>query len=146
MKVLAIDYGSARTGVAVSDPTGTLARPLTVVARVGGRSGLADLCAIIEAEAPGLIVVGMPYTLRGEVGSQAEETARFVARLSRRCRIPIETADERYTTSIARARSSETRSRPSRRSTSDDAEAAAVLLQGELDRRAGDDVSFASLP
>ena len=138
MKLLAVDYGSARTGVAVSDPSGTLARPLAIVEHVDRRAGLAELCAIIEAEQPELIVVGMPYTLRGEVGAQAQETEQFVARLRKRCRIPIQTADERYTTTIARARVGEVRPRRSRgRPTSDDAEAAAVLLQGVLDRRGG---------
>ena len=138
MKLLAIDYGSARTGVAVSDPTGTLARPLGIVEHVDRKAGLAELCAIIEAEQPELIVVGMPYTLRGEIGAQAQETEQFVARLTKRCRIPIQTSDERYTTSIARARAEEARPRRSRgRPTSDDAQAAAVLLQGVLDRRGG---------
>ena len=138
MKVLAIDYGSARSGVAVSDPSGTLARPLVVVEHVDRKAGLAELCAIIEAEQPELIVVGMPYTLRGEVGAQALETEQFVARLTKRCRIPIQTADERYTTTIARARVAEARPRRSHgRLTSDDAQAAAVLLQEVLDRRAG---------
>ncbi len=139
MKVLAIDYGSARTGVAVSDPSGTLARPLGIVEHVDRKAGLAELCAIIEAEQPELIVVGMPYTLRGEIGAQAQETEQFVARLTKRCRIPIQTADERYTTTIARARVVEARPRGSRgRTWSDDAQAATVLLQGVLDRRAGE--------
>ena len=77
MKVLALDYGSARTGVAVSDPTGTLARPLSVVERVGERAGFAKLLDVIASEAPEKIIVGLPLTLRGEHGGQAQETERF---------------------------------------------------------------------
>ncbi len=131
-KALALDYGSARTGVAVSDPSGTLARPLCVVEQVGGKRGMAELCAIIEREAPEVVVVGLPLTLRGERGPQAVETEAFIARLRSRCRIPILTEDERLTTSIARRMPTTSRSR----STSDDSQAAAVLLQTFLDRRA----------
>ena len=132
MRVLALDYGSARTGVAVSDPSGTLARPLCVVEKVGAKSGMAELCAIIEREAPGVVIVGLPLTLRGERGPQAVETEAFIARLRNRCRIPILTEDERLTTSIARRMPTPSRRRSS---TSDDAQAAAVLLQTYLDRR-----------
>jgi putative Holliday junction resolvase len=131
VKILALDYGRARTGVAVSDPTGTLARPLAVVAKVVTDPGLADLCAIIEREQPELILVGLPLTLRGERGPQAAETDAFVARLRTRCRTPIQTEDERFTTTIARRTSSS-----GRRSKPDDPAAAAVLLQGYLDRTA----------
>ena len=132
-KALALDYGSARTGVAVSDPSGTLARPLGIVEKVGAKSGMAELCAIIEREAPEVVVVGLPLTLRGERGAQAVETEAFIARLRSRCRIPILTEDERLTTSIARRMPTTSRRR---RPTSDDAQAAAVLLQTFLDRRA----------
>jgi putative Holliday junction resolvase len=135
-KALAIDYGSARTGVAVSDPSGTLARPLCVVEKVGSKGGLAELCAIIEREGPGVVVVGLPLTLRGERGAQAAETEAFIARLRSRCRIPILTEDERLTTSIARRQMPTSSRRRSSTPTSDDAQAAAVLLQTFLDRRA----------
>jgi len=132
-KALALDYGSARTGVALSDPSGTLARPLCVVEKVGAKSGMAELCAIIEREAPEVVVVGLPLTLRGERGPQAVETEAFIARLRSRCRIPILTEDERLTTSIARRMPTTSRRRTA---TGEDAQAAAVLLQTFLDRRA----------
>jgi putative Holliday junction resolvase len=134
-KALALDYGSARTGVAVSDPSGTLARPLCVVEKVGGKQGMAELYAIIDRESPEVVVVGLPLTLRGERGPQALETEAFIARLRSRCRIPILTEDERLTTSIARRMPTSSRRRSST-TTSDDAQAAAVLLQTYLDRRA----------
>ena len=74
MKVLALDYGSARTGVAVSDPTGTLARPLEVVENASTPAGLRQLAELVRREEVGSLVVGLPVTLRGERGAQAEET------------------------------------------------------------------------
>ena len=81
MKVLALDYGSARTGVAVSDPTGTLARPLEVVENASTPAGLRQLAELVRREEVGTIVVGLPVTLRGERGAQAEETEAFVSAL-----------------------------------------------------------------
>ena len=101
MKVLALDYGSARTGVAVSDPTGTLARPLTVVERVGTPDGLKRLVDLIRTEGVDRVVVGMPLTMRGERGEQAVETERFVDDLRRALGRPVETYDERFTTDLA---------------------------------------------
>lgn len=103
MKVLALDYGSARTGVAVSDPTGSVARPLTVVERAASESGLTRLVEIAEGEGVERIVVGLPITLRGEIGEQARETEGFLERLRAATRIPVEAYDERFTTSLARS-------------------------------------------
>jgi putative holliday junction resolvase len=119
VKVLALDYGSARTGVAVSDPTGTVARPVTTVERVATEAGFAKLLAVIGAEEPELVVVGMPLTLSGGHGEQARETAAFVERLRDAIGAPVETFDERFTSVLAGG---------------DDARAAAVLLSGYLER------------
>ena len=104
MKVLALDYGSARTGVAVSDPTGTVARPLEVVEDASSPAGLDRLQVIVEREEVECIVVGLPITLRGERGAQAEETERFVSALRARVDVPVESFDERFTTKLAEAR------------------------------------------
>jgi putative Holliday junction resolvase len=128
VKVLALDYGSARTGVAVSDPTGTVARPLEVVPRAASDAGLARILEIATAESVGLIVVGLPVTLRGERGLQAEETERFVARLCDVTDVPVESFDERFTTALAR-RAGETRA-------AEDAVAAAHLLTSYLQWKA----------
>lgn len=101
MKVLALDYGSARTGVAVSDPTGTLARPLGVVERAGSEDGLAELARLVRDEDAERVVVGLPLTLRGTHGEQAAETERFVAALRGVLDVPIELYDERFTTDLA---------------------------------------------
>jgi putative Holliday junction resolvase len=118
VKVLALDYGSARTGVAVSDPTGTLARPLETIARVGTPAGFDRLLAVIRAEEPETVVVGLPLTLRGEHGEQARETAGFVEALRARVDVPGETYDERFTSVLAGG---------------DDARAAAHLLSSYLE-------------
>ncbi len=131
MKLLALDYGSARTGVAVSDPSGTLARPLGAVARVGSPDGTARLLAILEEERPDRIVVGLPRTPAGGEGAQAQATRAFVGRLRRATPIPIDLEDERFTTSIAQS------ARRSGAQADVDSAAAAVLLQGVLDRMAG---------
>jgi putative Holliday junction resolvase len=117
VKVLALDYGSARTGVAVSDPTGTVARPLEVVAKASSEAGLARLRELVEAEQAELVVVGLPVTLRGERGSQAQETERFVEKLRRAVEVPVELYDERFTSVLAAG---------------DDARAAAHLLSDYL--------------
>ncbi|HEY3577861.1 MAG TPA: Holliday junction resolvase RuvX [Gaiellaceae bacterium] len=101
MKVLALDYGSARTGVAVSDPTGTLARPLGIVERAATEDGLAELERLAREQEVERIVVGLPLTLRGERGEQAAETERFVEALRGAVGVPVELYDERFTTDLA---------------------------------------------
>jgi putative holliday junction resolvase len=101
LKVLALDYGSARTGVAVSDPTGTVARPLCVVEGAGTEAGLARLKQLVRQEAAERVVVGLPLTLRGARGDQAVETERFVEALRGVVDVPVETFDERFTTTLA---------------------------------------------
>ena len=101
MKVLALDYGAARTGVAVSDPTGTLARPLGMVERAGSETGLRELAELVRTEEVERVVVGLPLTLRGERGEQAEETERFAEALSGVLAVPVDRFDERFTTTLA---------------------------------------------
>jgi putative holliday junction resolvase len=124
MKVMALDYGSARTGVAVSDATGTLARPVGVVERAASDAGLRRLAELVAEEGAERVVVGLPLTLRGEQGSQAEETRRFLVALRQAIGVPVETFDERFTTTLANQG-------PSTRAP-EDARAAAHLLEGYL--------------
>ncbi len=123
MKVLALDYGAARTGVAVSDPTGTLARPLGVVERAASEDGIARIAELVRTEGAERVVVGFPLTLRGERGAQAAETDSFVVSLRARLRVPVETFDERFTTALAARTASKT---------PEDARAAAHLLSSYL--------------
>ena len=125
MRVLALDYGAARTGVAISDASGTLARPLDVVERAGRDAGLERISALVASHEAERVIVGLPLTLRGERGAQARETERFVERLRARLGVPVETFDERFTTTLAQRTGS---------SAPEDALAAAHLLQGWLDR------------
>jgi putative Holliday junction resolvase len=101
VKVLALDYGSARTGVAVSDPTGTLARPVGVVEAAATESGLAELARLVREEGAERIVVGLPLTMRGTRGEQVVETERFVEELRGAVDVPVELFDERFTTDLA---------------------------------------------
>ena len=101
MKVLALDYGSARTGVAISDPTGTVARPVGVVERAGTETGLAELARLVREEEVERVVVGLPLTLRGTRGEQAVETERFAEALRKQVDVPVELYDERFTTDLA---------------------------------------------
>ena len=127
MRVLALDYGAARTGVAVSDASGTIVRPLGVVSRAASEDGLAELGAIVREHEADLVVVGMPLTLRGERGPQAVETEAFVEALRGSVAVPVETYDERFTTTLA-ARSGG--------GAEEDARAAAHLLESYLERTA----------
>ena len=122
--MIALDYGSARTGVAVSDATGTLARPLGVVERAASASGLRELAELVAAERAERVVVGLPLTLRGAAGAQAQETAAFVASLEALLDVPVESFDERFTTALAA-------SGPSSKAP-EDARAAAHLLESWL--------------
>jgi putative Holliday junction resolvase len=101
VKVLALDYGAARTGVAVSDPTGTLARPLGVVERAGSETGLRELAELVRTEEVERVVVGLPLSLRGERGEQVEETERFAEALLGVLEVPVDRFDERFTTTLA---------------------------------------------
>ena len=123
MKVLALDYGRARTGVAVSDPTGTIARPLCVVEEAASGDGLARLAALIGEYEVDRIVVGLPLTLRGERGEQARETERLIDALSDVTNIPVFAFDERFTTDLAEQTPADA---------PEDARAAAHLLSGYL--------------
>ena len=101
MKTMALDFGSARTGVAVSDPTGIIARPLCVVERAASEAGLDELQRLVENEAAEQVVVGHPLTLRGERGDQAHETEQFAKKLRERLEVPVVLFDERFTTDLA---------------------------------------------
>jgi putative Holliday junction resolvase len=101
VKVLALDYGSARTGVAVSDSTGTVARPVGVVEQARSEAGLARLVELVHEHEAERVIVGLPLTLSGEHGKQAAETEAFVTLLRDAIDVPIESFDERFTTDLA---------------------------------------------
>ena len=146
--MLALDYGSARCGVAVSDPTGVLATPLEAVLKPAGRKGMGKLLALVREVEAERVIVGLPLSLSGEDSAQTREARDFAAVLERRLDgVPVELYDERFTTRLAqrdgigspRSRDGmgSPRSRPSHAPrASEDSRAAAHLLSSWLDRHA----------
>ncbi len=125
-RVVALDYGSARCGVAVSDPTGTLATPLDVVVRPNTRKGFNRLLAAIRAQEPSRVVVGLPLSLSGRDSAQTTEAREFAERLGAMLGVPVELYDERFTTTLAQRRPG---------TAAEDSRAAAVLLEEWLAAR-----------
>jgi putative Holliday junction resolvase len=125
MRVLAIDYGTARCGCAISDPTGELARPLPVIEPPEARA----VAELVTEHDVGLVVVGMPVGLGGEEGPQAEVTRLFVRELEAQLDVPVETYDERLTTRMAERTAREGAN------AAEDSLAAAHLLEGYLASR-----------
>ena len=101
MRVLALDYGSARCGVAVSDPTGTLATPQGPVLRPGSKKGFAEIVSLVTELQAEYVVVGLPLSLSGRDSAQTTETRGFAAKLAAAVSVPVELYDERFTTSLA---------------------------------------------
>jgi putative Holliday junction resolvase len=128
MRVLALDYGSAHCGCALSDPTGTIVTPIDAVPQPGGKRGLAALARLVAEREVEHVVVGLPLSLRGEDTEQTRETRDFAATLAARLgeNTPIELYDERFTTRIA-ARTGGARS-------DEHSRAAAILLEEWLAR------------
>jgi putative holliday junction resolvase len=128
MRVLALDYGSARCGCAVSDPTGVLATPLEPVLAPGTRRGIARLRALVRELEAERVVVGLPLSLSGGDSAQTAETRAFAAKLEQHVSVPVELYDERFTTKLAQQTGG---------SAAEDSRAAAHLLEGWLAAQAG---------
>lgn len=124
-RVLALDYGSARCGVALSDPTGTLASPLPVVERPGTRRGFGAVLGLVREHGVKTVVVGLPLGLSGDDTDQTRETREFAAKLQERVgkRVRVVLHDERFTTRMAERFGGEG---------DEDSRAAAHLLEGWL--------------
>ena len=133
MRVLALDVGARRVGLAISDPTGLLASPLGAVER--GPSDVQDIIRVADDNGATSIVVGMPLTLAGESGAQAAKVRQFIRELRSATDIPVVTVDERLST--VQAKRLLTDMRGGRGKSRDrghiDASAAAVILQAYLD-------------
>jgi putative Holliday junction resolvase len=127
VRVLALDYGAARCGCAISDPTGILARPLPLIEPPDPRA-VAELVAEHGVE---LIVVGLPVGLRGEEGAQAEIVRGFRDEVANLVEVPVETYDERLTTKLAE------RTAGAGASAAEDSIAAAHILESYLQSRKG---------
>jgi putative holliday junction resolvase len=129
MRVLGLDYGSARCGCAISDPTGTIVTPIETVPRPLTRRGMAALKALVTAREVERVVVGLPLSLRGEDTMQTLETREFAHRLARELSdsVSVEMHDERFTTRMAQ--------RMTGASAEEDSRAAAHLLESWLAAR-----------
>jgi putative Holliday junction resolvase len=128
MRVLALDYGRARCGCAVSDPTGVLASPIEPVRAPTTRRGIARLRTLVRELDVERVVVGLPVSLSGRDSAQTTETRGFAARLAQELPVPVELYDERFTTRMAERTGG---------SASEDSRAAAHLLEGWLASQPG---------
>ena len=126
--MLALDYGSARCGCAISDPTGVLATPLEPVSKPGSRRGLARLRGLVAELGADRVLVGLPLSLSGSDSAQTTEARDFARRLQHELTVPVELYDERLTTQLA--------ARTGGRA-SEDSRAAAHLLESWLDHQEG---------
>lgn len=118
--------------MAMSDPQGILASPLTIIDRTDEQSAVNAILSIIEQNQVGVVVAGLPISMNGSIGPQAEKVQDFVRELSKHTEVPIEFRDERLTTVSAQKLMKMTRKRGKVR---DDAMAAALILQGYLDEK-----------
>lgn len=128
MRILALDHGEARCGVALSDPSGTLATPLEAVARPDSRRGRGAIARVVREREVERVLVGLPLTLAGEEGAQAERARAFARALEHELAVPVELRDERLTTRQAE--------RSGGRADAD-SRAAAILLEAHLAALAG---------
>jgi len=131
MRVLGLDYGSARCGCALSDPTETIVTPIAPVERPATRRGMAALKELVRERKVGLVVVGLPLSLRGTDTEQTRETRAFARSLASRLGegTPVEMHDERFTTRMAQRMNDLA-------TESEDSRAAALMLESWLSTRA----------
>ena len=135
MRTLALDIGDKRIGVAVSDPMGIIATPITAIERTSDGKAIDAILEIVVAQEAGEIVVGLPVSLRGRYSQQTKSVATFTRKLEDRSPVPVKTADERYSTLEAERLLSQSKPRRARSRGEIDAAAAAVILQSYLDAR-----------
>lgn len=135
-RILALDLGDKRIGVALSDPTQTLASPHTIIERVSDEQAIRDILKIATENKVNLIIVGLPRSMDGSIGHQAEKVQSFTGQLEKQTTIPIEYCDERFTTVTAMRLKQESSAKKLKRKTRFDAMAAAIILQEYLDEQA----------
>lgn len=134
MRVLGLDVGTRRVGVAISDPTGTIAQSLTVIPRTGWQAMCAEIARLVSAHEIDRLVVGLPLRMDGTEGDAAVEVRAFVAKLRRAVPVPVDVEDERLSTAEAERAMVAGGLRRARRRDRRDAVAAALILQRYLDR------------
>ena len=130
-RILGLDVGDSRIGVALSDPEGILASPLTIINRTDEKADIGAIIEIVRQHEVGRIVVGLPLSMDGSQGKQAEKVKAFAAALCRHTEVPVEFRDERLSTVSAKRMVQGVRK--TNRKTRYDAMAATLILQGYLD-------------
>jgi putative holliday junction resolvase len=136
-RILAVDYGRKRIGLALSDALGLTAQPLATVVRVNRQTDLRRLREACRTHGVTHIIVGHPVHMTGEAGEMANEAARFAARIEKEIGIGVELVDERLTSWEAEQTIAETKSSARRRRKPLDDVAAAILLRDYLERTRG---------
>lgn len=135
MRLIGLDVGEARIGVAVSDPTGTLASAREVLARRPEALALQAIIRLVEEEEAEAIIVGLPLSLSGELHGQAALVQEFADTLRKEVQVPVEFWDERLSTVAAEREMRAAGTKRERRKAMIDAVAAAIILQSYLDAR-----------
>jgi putative Holliday junction resolvase len=135
-RVLGLDVGEKRVGVALSDETRTLARPWFTLTRASKQADFARLATACAEQQIETIVIGLPKTLRNEEGPQARRVRRYAAELQAALNLPIEFWDERFSSLEAQERLASSSRKPRAKGEIDSA-AAAIILQGYLDALTG---------
>lgn len=133
-RILAVDWGARRIGLAVSDPLGILASPLPTLEIRGEAEAVARVADTIREVGAQAVVVGLPLTLKGERGEAAEAAERFAARLREVCEVEVSLYDERLTSALAQRRLHEAGNKVRGRKGRVDAGAAVALLESWLAR------------
>ena len=133
MRIIAIDYGSVRIGLALSDPTGTLARPLPFLPAKGDVKLAREIANVAKNEKAGMILLGLPRNMDGSSGEAAEKVKAFAACLGEATTLEIKFIDERLSTVQASRQLQEAGKNTRKQRGQIDSEAACVLLQGFLD-------------
>jgi putative pre-16S rRNA nuclease len=134
-RILAIDPGTRRIGVALSDPTATIATPLETITAAGARRAAEQLAALCRRHEVALVVVGWPRNMDGSRGPSARQAEALAERLRAAVSVPVELWDERLSTAAAERSLIEADVRRDERRRTRDRVAAAVILQGYLDAR-----------
>jgi putative holliday junction resolvase len=133
MRYIGLDIGDKRIGVALSDPTGLLATPLKIIKRRDDATDIAAIVKLVAEHKAGMAIAGLPVSLGEFEGLQAVKVRCFADKLQQSLTISLAYQDERYSTADARMLLREAGAKPKRLKQSDDAAAAAVILQAFLD-------------
>lgn len=135
MRSLGLDIGDKRIGVALSDPEGILASPLTIINRRDESLDIEAIADIVSQKQVEQIVVGLPRSMDGSLGKQAEKVREFTQKLCSHTEVPVEYRDERLTTVLAERLMRAAGTQKTRKKVRHDAQAAALILQGYLDEK-----------